>query len=89
MRAKEERFGKHGWLQHVMPSYRHQAPTNKGHRTQAIQGGQFAHSVQDEDRGASEVNHLGIFTLRTAHCPAVMGLHMTHHGLDPFQMTWG
>src|SRR5215831_20517337 len=89
VRTKEERFGKDGWLQRVVPSYRLQAPANKGHRTQAIQGGQFAHGVQDNDCSASEINHLAIFTLGTAYRPAVMSLHVTHHGFDPFQMAWG
>jgi hypothetical protein len=87
--TKEERFGKHGWLQRIVSSYGHQAPANKGDRTQAIQGGQFAHSIQDNDRGASEVNRPAICTLRTTHGPAVMGLHVTHYGFDPFQMAWG
>jgi hypothetical protein len=72
-----------------VPSYGHQAAANKGHRTQAIQGGQFAHGVQDNDRGAGEINRLAILTLGTTHRPAVMGLHVTHYGFDPFQMAWG
>src|SRR4029453_377243 len=89
VRTEEERFGKHGWLQRVVPAYRHQASANKGHRTQAIQGGQLAHGVQDKDRSAREIDHLAIFTLGTAHRPAVMGLHVPHYGCDPFHMTGG
>jgi len=88
MRAKEERFGKHGWLQDVVPSYRHQTSTNKGHRTQAIQGSKFPHGVQDESRSTSQISSLDILTLRTTHCPAGMGLYVTHHDFDSFQMTW-
>ena len=39
-------------------------------------------------RGAGEINRLAILTLGTTHRPAVMGLHVTHHGFDPFQMSW-
>src|SRR4029453_17799179 len=89
VRTKEERFGKYGWLQRVVPSYRYQTSANKGHRTQAIQGSQLPHGVQDNNRSAGQIGCLDILTLRTTHRPAVMGLYVTYHGFDPFQMTRG
>ena len=40
------------------------------------------------NRSAGQISRLDILTLGTTHRPAVMGLYVTHHGFDPFQMTW-